>query len=114
MSFPEGIVFLDWANGVLIADEGNNRVRISDLRFQSHPTYIYLIVLELLILRFFSFRLTFTQQMENSGTISSSNATALFREGLQVFIKIKILILLISLRYNNIATLTYNFFTLKP
>ena len=26
MSFPEGIVFLDWANGVLIADEGNNRV----------------------------------------------------------------------------------------
>ena len=23
MSFPEGIAFLNWANGLLIADEGN-------------------------------------------------------------------------------------------
>ena len=28
LSFPEGIVFLDWANGLLVADEGNNRVSI--------------------------------------------------------------------------------------
>lgn len=34
LSFPEGIVFLDWANGLLIADEGNNRVRSSNLELQ--------------------------------------------------------------------------------
>ena len=33
MSFPEGIAFLDWANGILIADEGNNRVCKFDQRF---------------------------------------------------------------------------------
>ena len=41
MSFPEGIVFLDWANGVLIADEGNNRVRILDFWFEKHPMKVY-------------------------------------------------------------------------
>ena len=25
MSFPEGIAYLDWAGGLLLADEGNNR-----------------------------------------------------------------------------------------
>ena len=44
MSFPEGIVFLDWANGVLIADEGNNRVRILSHRFQSQPEKVYVCV----------------------------------------------------------------------
>jgi tripartite motif-containing protein 2/3 len=29
MSFPEGIAFLDWANGLLVADEGNNRVSLN-------------------------------------------------------------------------------------
>ena len=47
MSFPEGIVFLDWANGVLIADEGNNRVRILELSFQSHSKHKYFIFFEI-------------------------------------------------------------------
>ena len=49
---------------------------------------------KLFILKFFFFRLTFTPQMENSGIIFSSNAMALFREGLKAVIKINILILL--------------------
>ena len=38
MSFPEGIAFLDWANGLLVADEGNNRVDFynKDGKFRNH------------------------------------------------------------------------------
>jgi len=38
MSFPEGIAFLDWAGGLLIADEGNNRIDFytADGKFRNH------------------------------------------------------------------------------
>ena len=43
MSFPEGIAFLDWAGGLLIADEGNNRVIKINLNYSNSMLLVSII-----------------------------------------------------------------------